>query len=73
MISNIINSIGVRRLARECGVDPAAVMKWKRRGLPSRAGTAKDRARYERAMARLTGMKVRELRERIAEEEKATA
>lgn len=73
MISNIINNIGVRRLARECGVDPTAVMKWKQRGLPSRSGTAKDRAHYERVIAKLAGIPVAELRKKIKESEKQVA
>lgn len=69
-LSQIINDIGTCRLARHCGVTDVAVVHWKTKGLPSRKGRAQERrARYERVIARLAGMKVAELRELLAEEE----
>lgn len=70
MIAQIINTIGTTRVARACGVTPACVSIWKKKdGLPARTGSVEDRrAHYERVIARLAGMPVKELREQLQEE-----
>lgn len=73
MLQDIIRQVGVRTVARECGVDHAAVLYWCREGLPKMKAHRERRAHYERCIAKLAGMKVGELRKRIAESESAKA
>lgn len=73
MLSDLIYNLGVRAVARECGVNPGAVRYWARHGLPDAPGKIKRRRGYERGLAKLAGMKVGELREMITEEEAAKA
>lgn len=74
-IGTIITQLGVRRVARECGVTSPTVCTWKEQGLPRRSGESMDkrRAHYERVIARMAGMKVGELRAWLAEEEAQAA
>lgn len=74
-LSDIITQLGVRRVARECGVTSPTVCAWKEYGLPRRSGESMDkrRAHYERVIARMAGMKVGELREWLAEDEAQAA
>ena len=69
MLRDLIYRLGIRAVARECGVNPGAVRYWAQSGLPDAPGHAKRRQRYERVLARMAGMKVGELREKLAEEE----
>ena len=69
MLRDLIYRLGIRAVARECGVNPGAVRYWAQSGLPDAQGHAKRRQRYERVLARMAGMKVGELREMLAEEE----
>lgn len=70
MLRQLINDLGVRKVAARCGVDRTAVLYWCRKDrLPMRNGDAERRAHYEREIAKLAGMRVGELRKMLAEEE----
>lgn len=74
MLSEIIRDIGICRVAKACGVYHRSVVYWcERERLPGRQADAARRAHYERCIAKLAGMKVGELRKRIAESEAAKA
>jgi len=68
MLEKIIREIGLCRVADECGVNHRAVAYWIEQGrLPKRHADAARRARYERIIARLAGMKVDVLRKQLKE------
>mgnify|MGYP003927572129 CR=1 FL=1 len=69
MLRDLIYRLGIRAVARECGVYPGAVRYWAEHGLPDAPGHAKKRQRYERVLARMAGMRVGELRDMIRQEE----
>ena len=67
MLKEIINKHGLEKTALACSVSIGAVRGWKERGLPKASGLAaqKKRARYERALAKLEGISVAELRKQL--------
>ena len=69
---SLIEEVGTRSAARACGVSPNAVNLWKRQGrLPNRKGLTRGRrVHYEKALAKLAGIPVKELRQALAEEER---
>lgn len=62
--SQLLNTLGTRRVARATGVTDAAVCKWKSLGrLPTRPGALQKRtAAYEQAIAQMAGITVTQLR-----------
>lgn len=69
MLSDVIDELQGVRVAKACGVTKGAVSIWKRNNrLPGR-GSRPDRRgdRYEKRIAKLAGITVAELRERIEE------
>jgi len=74
MLRELIMGLGLRNVARATGTTPGAVWYWCNYGLPSRrGGDVERRAKYERGIAKLAGMKVKDLRKQIAEEEEGQA
>ena len=62
--SELLDTLGTRKVARATGVTDAAVCKWKSLGrLPTRSGALQKRtAAYEQAIAELAGITVVQLR-----------
>jgi hypothetical protein len=74
MIDTLIDNLGTRNIARACGVSPACVTRWKYYGLPNRTGRVQGRrTHYEKVLAKMAGMKVKELRQALAEKEQEVA
>ena len=74
MLKDLIEQHGTRRIARAAGVSPPTVTFWKTYGLPRRVGQSQGRrAHYEKAIARVAGMSVTELRKALAEEDRQRA
>lgn len=69
MLADIITELGTVRVAKACGVTKGCVSQWKRAGrLPGRGNRPDYRGdRYEKRIAKLAGLTVAELRERIEE------
>lgn len=65
--SELLSSLGTRNVAKAVGVTDAAVSKWKSQGrLPVRAGALQMRtASYEKKIAKLAGISVGDLRNRM--------
>lgn len=64
MLTDVLETLGGKEVADACGVTPGCVSHWKRLGhLPGRGPRADRRGdRYEKAIARLAGCSVQELR-----------
>lgn len=68
MLKTTIMNIGLRKVARACGVRPSTVEYWCKKGrLPEREAFADNRARYERIIAKLEGIPVAEFRKKVKE------
>lgn len=63
-LSELISSIGTRKVAKAAGVTDAAVCKWKTmNSLPVRPGALQKRAdRYQKIIADLAGISVDEVK-----------
>ena len=69
MLSKLISELGTARIARQLGVSKAAVSTWKRNNtLPTtRQGALLIRTeKYEEELAKMAGISVGELRQRIS-------
>lgn len=66
MLRDIVKSIGVAKVAQECGVNHRAVDYWCRvNRLPARKFDRPKKAHYERCIAKLAGMPVKDLRRKL--------
>ncbi|WP_414501689.1 hypothetical protein [Zymobacter sp. IVIA_5232.4 C2] len=69
MLSQLISELGTAKVARQLGVSKAAVSTWKRNNsLPTtRQGALLIRTeKYEAELAKMAGISIDELRQRIA-------
>ncbi|RKQ97118.1 hypothetical protein C7446_2537 [Kushneria sinocarnis] len=68
MLAQLIEEIGTVKVAKACGVSKGLVSIWKRNGTLPYKHPGNRTAGYERAIARLAGMPVAELRKQIRQE-----
>lgn len=71
MFVELIENLGTLRVARACGVSKGLVSIWKRNGTLPYTRPGWRTAKYERAIARLAGIPVSELRQMMREDQKA--
>lgn len=72
-LEQLITQIGTSEVARTCGVSRQNVHYWKKHGMPSRPADKLRRQEFERRIAKLAGMNLKDLRAITAQKGAAKA